>query len=862
MAAANMRARIFMRTLLLLTGAILIRGASAAPSSEVWTFDRVDRLGGHPTTIVGNPHVVDTPVGKAIEFDGVDDALFVDTHPLAGTEVFTWEAIFRPDGGAAEQRWFHLQEDGSDDRMLFEIRVVDGQWCLDSYVHSPDASQALLNRDRLHPLGAWYHVAAVYDGRVFRNYVNGVEEGAAEIHFTPQRSGHSSVGVRFNKVNYFKGAIHAARFTRRALRPSEFLTLGQATQPGSGATAFASRCASCHGTDGNGGELGPAITARVASRTDEELRAVIRQGLTGAGMPAFATLSDADTSDLIRHLRSLRASSGSAPARAEVTLASGGAVAGLVLNRGTTDLQLLGDDRKLHLFRKSGSAYRRVTSQTDWPTYNGQASGSRFSSLTQITPTNVARLTPRWIFSLGNTARLQVTPVVVDGAMYVTSANECYALDAGNGREIWHYRRPRTKDLVGNAAGGVNRGVGVAGNRVFMVTDHAHIIALDRFTGRLLWETEMADWHQNYNATGAPLPVGGLVITGSSGGDEGVRGYVAAYDQATGKEAWRFWTVPRRGEPKSETWQGKGIDHPGATTWLTGSYDPELDTVYWPTGNPSPDLIGDDRGGDNLYSDSIVALDAKTGALKWHFQFTPHDVWDYDAQETPALVDAIWRGQPRKLLVQVNRNGFMYVLDRTNGRFLFGTQYARNVTWASGLTPEGRPIVVPDMEPTREGKRVCPSLDGASNWYSTSFNPGTGLYYVQTNDKCGIFTRVDMEWAAGKGFMGGSFKQAPDEPAQRVLRAFDIQTGKVVWELPQAGNVDSWGGVLSTASGVVIFGEDDGALMAADARDGTPLWSFPTNVLWKASPMTYMFDNTQYVAVAAGSAIIAFALPN
>jgi alcohol dehydrogenase (cytochrome c) len=629
-----------------------------------------------------------------------------------------------------------------------------------------------------------------------------------------------------------------------------------------GAQVFASRCASCHGSDGNGGELGPAITTRVPSRTDEELHAVVRQGLTGAGMPAFSTLSDSESRDLIGYLRSLRPRAGSGPARARIPLAAGGAIEGLVLSQGAADLQLLGDDRKLHLLRRSGAVYRRVTSQADWPTYNGQSSGSRYSPLTQITTSNVARLAPTWLYSLGNSSRLQVTPVVVDGVMYVTSANECYALDAGNGREIWHYRRPRTKDLVGNAAGGINRGVGVAGDRVFMVTDHAHVIALDRFTGRLVWDTEMADWRQNYNATGAPLPVGNLVITGTSGGDEGVRGFVAAYDQATGREVWRFWTVPRRGEAQSETWQGPGIEHPGATTWLTGAYDAQLDTIYWPTGNPAPDLIGDDRGGDNLYADSIVALDAKTGALKWHFQFTPHDVWDYDAQETPALIDATWRGAPRKLLVQANRNGFLYVLDRTNGRFLFGRQYAKNVTWASGLTADGRPIVVPNMEPSLEGKRVCPSLDGASNWYSTSFNPGTGLYYVQTNDKCGIFTRVPMDWAAGKGFMGGTFAQAPDEPARRILRAFDIQTGNIAWELPQTGAVDSWGGVLSTAGGVVIFGEDSGALMAADARNGAPLWSFPTNQLWKASPMTYMFDNRQYIAVASGPNIIAFALPN
>jgi alcohol dehydrogenase (cytochrome c) len=642
-----------------------------------------------------------------------------------------------------------------------------------------------------------------------------------------------------------------------ALFPAS-ITLAQNSD--SGRQVFVSRCAGCHGSDGNGGELGPAITARVPSRTDEDLKSLLKQGLPASGMPAFPSVTDAETGDLIRHLRTLRPRSGSGPVRTKITVAGGGFVEGLVLNQSAVDLQLLGDDRKIHLFRKSGDAYRAVTSQADWPSYNGQTNGSRYSPLAQITASNVARTVPKWIFSVQGTSHLQVTPVVVNGVMYVTSANECYALDAGAGREIWHYQRPRTKGLVGNAAGGVNRGVAVAGDRLFMVTDHAHLISLNRFTGALLWETEMADWHENYNATGAPLVVGNLVVTGTSGGDEGVRGFVAAFDQATGKETWRFWTVPRPGEPKAETWQGKGIEHPGATTWLTGTYDPELDTVYWPTGNPSPDLIGDDRGGDNLYSDSVVALDAKTGKLKWYFQFTPHDVWDYDAQETPALIDTTWQGRPRKVLVQANRNGFFYVLDRTDGKFLLGKQYATKVTWASGLTPEGRPMTVPNMEPTLEGKRVCPSLEGSSNWYSTSFNPAAGLYYVQTNDKCGIFTRTPMEWAAGKGFMGGSFKQAPDEPAQRILRAFDIQTGRIVWELPQTGTVDSWGGTLSTAGGVVIFGEDSGSLMAADAKSGKPLWSFQTNQLWKASPMTYMFDNKQYVAVASGPNIIAFGL--
>jgi alcohol dehydrogenase (cytochrome c) len=626
-----------------------------------------------------------------------------------------------------------------------------------------------------------------------------------------------------------------------------------------GRQVFATRCAACHGTLGAGGELGPSIVARIPLRSDQDLETVIREGLPGAGMPAFAGLTRAETTDLIAHLRTLRPR-GDGPKRADVRLRSGKALSGVVLNQSAGEMQLLGDDRKVHLLRGDGGEYREVTSQNDWPTYNGHVNGNRYSPLAQITSANASKLVPKWIFSLPNASQLQVTPVVVEGVMYVTSANDFYALDAGSGRQIWNYRRPRTRGLIGVSARGVNRGVAVAGDRVFVATDHAHLIALNRATGALLWETEMADWKQNYNATGAPMVVDNLVISGIAGGDDGVRGFVAAYDQTTGKEVWRFWAVPARGEPGSETWKGSAIDHPGAATWMTGSYDPELKTLYWAMGNPGPDMIGDDRLGDNLYSDSVVALDPATGRRKWHFQFTPHDVHDYDAQQPLVLVDAPWKGQPRKLLIQANRNGYFYVLDRATGEYLSGTPFVKQITWSSGLTPDGRPIVVPNMEPTREGRRVCPSLEGASNWYSASFNPRTGLFYVQTNDKCGIFTRVDQEWSAGRGFMGGTFGPAP-EPAQRVLRAIDIQTGKVKWEVGQFGATDSWGGVLSTAGDVVIFCDDSGALAAADARTGKVLWSFQTSQIWKSSPMTYSFDNRQYVAVASGPSILAFGLP-
>jgi alcohol dehydrogenase (cytochrome c) len=635
----------------------------------------------------------------------------------------------------------------------------------------------------------------------------------------------------------------------------------RAQDAGSGRAVFASRCAACHGTEGGGGELGPSIVSRIPLRGDADLEAVIREGLSGAGMPSFANLSRAESTNLIAFLRTLRPRPGAGPQRTSVVLADGSSLSGVLLNQSVGEMQILGDDRRAHLLRETTAGrYRAVTSQSDWTTYNGQVNGNRYSGLTEITADNVARLAPQWVFTLPNVSQVQVTPVVVEGLMYVSAANDLYALDAGSGRQLWNYRRPRTRGLVGVAARGVNRGVAVSGERVFMATDHAHLIALNRANGALLWETQMADWRQNYNGTGAPMVVGDLLIAGIAGGDEGARGFVAAYEQATGREVWRFWAVPARGEPGSETWKGNAIDHPGAATWMTGSYDAELDTLYWAIGNPGPDMIGDDRQGDNLYSDSVVALDPKTGRRKWHFQFTPHDVHDYDAQQPIVLVDATWKGQRRKLLLQANRNGYFYVLDRITGEFLSGTPYVKNITWASGLTKDGRPIVVPNMEPTREGRRVCPSLEGASNWYSASFSPRTSLFYVQTNDKCGLFTRVDQTWESGKSFMGGTFAAAP-EPAQRVLRAIDIQTGKVAWELPQFGNVDSWGGVLATASDLVFFADDSGAFAAADAKSGKRIWSFETSQVWKASPMTYVFDNRQMLAIASGPNILAFGLP-
>jgi alcohol dehydrogenase (cytochrome c) len=341
------------------------------------------------------------------------------------------------------------------------------------------------------------------------------------------------------------------------------------------------------------------------------------------------------------------------------------------------------------------------------------------------------------MYQIADTVPLETTPVVVEGVMYVTTTNECYALDAGSGREVWRYHRSRTRELGSK----VNRGPAVADGRLFMVTDDAHLIALNRFTGELMWDTVMADYRQNYAATSAPLAVDGLVVAGIAGGDAGVRGFLSAFDQKIGKEAWRFWTVPEAGQPGSETWNGKDFAHPGGATWFTGSYDPALKTVYWQVGNPGPDHNGDDREGDNLYTDSVVALDVATGKLKWYYQFTPHDEWDWDAAEPLTLVDTSWHGQPRKLLLQANRNGFFYVLDRTNGKFLHGSPFVKKLTWASGFTESGRPVRNTDASPAGKGTKVCPAVLGAANWWSAAFGPASSLYYVHPIESCGIYVK-------------------------------------------------------------------------------------------------------------------------
>jgi PQQ-dependent dehydrogenase (methanol/ethanol family) len=492
----------------------------------------------------------------------------------------------------------------------------------------------------------------------------------------------------------------------------------------------------------------------------------------------------------------------------------------------------------------------------DWPTYAGKINGNRYSALSEINTGNVDRLRLAWTSSIPYFG-LETTPLVMDGVMYVTGPNQVSALDGRTGREIWHYSRPRTPGgiIAGDAAKGANRGVAMLGDRVFFITDNAHLICLHRLTGALLWDIVMPDQEEHYGGTSAPLVVGDTVVAGVAGGDEGIRGFVAAYKATTGERIWRFWTVPRPGESGSETWKGKEDELGGGSTWLSGSYDAESGVLYWPTGNPYPDTDGDKRGGDNLYTDCDLALDAKTGKLLWYFQYTPHDLHDWDASQPIVLVDVPFHGSPRKLLLHANRNGFFYVLNRTSGELLQATPLAKRITWASGIDKNGRPKLLPANETNEVGVKTCPAVRGATNWYSTAYNPVTNLYYVMTVEDCTVYHKAQ----------NGGYARVndPAEPAMKYLRAIEIETGKIAWELPLIGPVESnYSGVLSTVGGLVFFGETSGGFAAVDAMTGKYLWHFEANQPWKASPMTYQVDGRQYVAIASGANILSFALPD
>jgi alcohol dehydrogenase (cytochrome c) len=497
----------------------------------------------------------------------------------------------------------------------------------------------------------------------------------------------------------------------------------------------------------------------------------------------------------------------------------------------------------------------------NWTSYNGDYTGRRYSSLSQINASNVSQLRAQWVFHAQNTRTLEVTPVVVNGMMFVTASNDAFALDARTGRVVWHHSYPISEGLIDDASRHINRGVGVWRNRVYMETDNAHLLCLDARSGNLIWDVSYAGWNKNYGATSAPLVVKDKVLVGTSGGDDGVRGFVAAYDAMTGKLAWRFWTIPAPGEFGSDSWPGKLYLHGGGTTWMPGTYDAELNTIYWGTSNPAPDFDGEVRPGDDLYSDCVLALDPDTGRLKWYFQFTPHDLFDYDAVETPILIDAKYKGEARKLLVQADRNGYIYVLDRTNGKFLSATPFVEKLNWAKGIDAQGRPILT-GVKPTPAGANVCPGYSGATNWYSPSYNESIHTVYFMALEECETYFSAPTEpFEEGKTYYSTGVKRIPGEKSERILIAYSLDTGTVVWKYPQIGSGHSSGGTMTTASGLVFFGDDAGSLEAADARSGKPLWHFNTGQDMSSSPMSYAIDGKQYIAIAAGSDLFSFALP-
>ncbi len=496
----------------------------------------------------------------------------------------------------------------------------------------------------------------------------------------------------------------------------------------------------------------------------------------------------------------------------------------------------------------------------NWTSYNGDYSGRRYSALSVINPGDIAGLQAQWVFHASNTSRLEVTPLVVNGMMFVTAANDAIALDARTGRVVWRHPWPISEGLIDDASGHINRGVAIWHERVYMETDNAHLLCLDARSGNLVWNVAYAGWNKNYGATSAPLVVKDKVLVGTSGGDDGVRGFVAAYDALTGKLAWRFWTIPGPGESGAESWPGNLYLHGGGTTWMPGTYDPELDTIYWGTSNPAPDFEGGVRPGDDLYTDCVLALEPDTGRLKWYFQFTPHDLFDYDAVETPILIDAVYRGAARKLLVQANRNGYIYVLDRTDGKFLSAAPFVEKLNWAKGINAQGRPLLT-GVEPTAAGTRVCPGYSGATNWFAPSYSESTHSVYFIALEECETYFFKPQSFHEGQGYYSTGVKRIAREISQKVLVAFNLDADRIAWKYPQTGTGRSSSGTLATAAGLVFFGDDAGSFEAIEASTGKPLWHFDTGQEISASPMTYAIAGKQYVAIAAGSDVFNFALP-
>jgi alcohol dehydrogenase (cytochrome c) len=529
---------------------------------------------------------------------------------------------------------------------------------------------------------------------------------------------------------------------------------------------------------------------------------------------------------------------------------------------------------RLHAQVSSDRLLRAASEPGNWLIYSGTYDSQRFSRLSQITAANVTNLEQKWMLQNQVFGAWQSNPLVVDGIMYLTQRpNDVLAVDAKTGRVFWLYRHTPSPDAR-VCCGANNRGVAILGDTLFMGTLDGFLIAIDAKNGRPLWKVVVADVKLAYSITMTPLVVKDKVIVGVGGGEFGIRGFIAAYDAATGKEAWRFYTIPGPGEPGHDTWSGEAWKYGGGSVWVTGSYDPALNLTYWGIGNPAPDWNPDQRPGDNLYSDSVVALDADTGALKWHFQFTPNDGYDYDSVQIPVLVDMDWQGAPAKLMLWANRNGFFYVLDRVTGKFLSGTPFVK-VNWASGLDERGRP----KQTPQPPGSPTWPGNQGGTNWYPPSYSPRTGLFYFAAWENYATIYRKELSvYQPGRNFSGGGFtvltpvpgapgvgigRRSPinnwtDEVGNGAVIAIDPRTGQAKWKMKQFDVTDS--GMLTTASDLLFTGGREGYFHALDARTGTVLWKVNLGGQIVSAPITYEVDGRQHVAVIAGHVLVTFAL--
>ncbi len=699
-------------------------------------------------------------------------------------------------------------------------------------------------------------------------------------------------------------------------------SLSSATSPSGGAPTVSTRsdgnassgeqlflgkaaCASCHQVNGSGGIVGPDLSA--VGTTSE---ATLRQKILDPSAPRTSGA----------------AGRGAFSPRPQVLVAitkAGREIRGIRRNEDTFTVQMVDASGQLHLLEKEQLATFRVEDRSlmpadyrtklvpselddlvaylmtlqhrdpkkapigalaggvtferlvraaaepqNWLMYWGDFSGTHYSGLKQIDSTNIGRLQAAWAFPMPGESVLEATPVVVDGVMYTTQPGTVAALDARSGRQIWRYTRPQ-KVRSPYEINPFNRGVAVLGHRLFVGTLDAALVAIDARTGLPLWETQVADSMLGYSITSAPLVVRDKVLVGITGGEFGARGFLDAYDGATGSRLWRWYSVPAPGEFGNDTWKGDSWQRGGSPMWLTGSYDPDANLVYWTVGNPGPQIDRSTRGDlDNLFSDSVVAIDPDSGQRKWHYQFTPNDGHDWDSCQDLILVDRMWRGQMRKLLLHADRNGMFYVIDRTSGKLLSGTPFV-HANWNSGFDATGRPIVVPGSNSSPEGSFfVYPTLGGGTNFQAPSYSPVTGLMYLEYAENGQQYVSQPATFEPGREYIGrraatgAAVGPRPGEPAPSGgIKALDPETGKTVWDF-KIFQRSLTNGVLATAGNVLFGAIRDGYLVALDARSGQHLWHFQTGANMAASPMSYAVDGRQFVAIAAGNTVYAFALPD